>query len=177
MQTAFEKLIEYVHAESLVLDVGYGGLDGENTTNYLRARFKNLWGLNKNAEHVLAYRKLTGATDPVVLGIYPNDMSSIARHWDLIVLDQNIDGNLDFWSEQGLKMALSVVERKGYLITYVMLTDEYGNENMVHDRLREHRAFWWTADRFEKLPNWKLVDCAVEERRPEIMWVLLQATL
>ena len=53
----FEKLIQAIPKGSMVLDVGAGGLEGFNTTDFLIARFgvKNVKGICIRPEKVTAY--------------------------------------------------------------------------------------------------------------------------
>ena len=173
MRTAIERLIEKVPETATVLDVGYGGLDGENTTNFLRNRFKDLWGLSKDAVAINKYKEATKTDDPVILGLYPNTV--MQKVFDLLVLDTNIDGNLDFWSDEGLKQATRFLKSEGFLLTYVLTTDQYGDE-YTQNRIRQHLHSWWEVmpDRAMNLPFFEFVDAQEEERRPEITWVLLR---
>lgn len=148
------------------MDVGYGGLEGENTTDYLRAHFNSINGLCKDKVAVDKYFEAHPAhTDNVSIGLYPDDLKG---QYDLLVLDTNIEGNLDFWSVEGLAKAWSFVKDGGYIIAYIMGTDEYGDEQS-RARLKEHRLRWWKAGGV-KIPMLYLQ----EERRPEIMWALLK---
>lgn len=168
MQTAFERIIADLPRGLTCLDVGYGGLDGENTTNYLRAHFKEVWGLCKDAVAVRRYKEFTGSKDLVVLGIYPQHMP---LHWiyDVLVLDTNIEGNLDFWSEEGMERAWSFVKDGGFIITYLMAPDgKYGGPE-TQKLIQEHKKKWWVPNR-----EIRVVAAEVEERRPEITWVLLR---
>lgn len=166
MPTAFERLILGIPELSSVMDVGYGGLDGENTTDYLRARFGLIQGLCKDVEAVERYQVRHSAQDYVIIGMYPSAMPS--EKFDLLVLDPNIDTNLDFWSEEGMAKALSYVNGGGHIITYILTTDEYGDEH-TQERLRQHRKEWWGVPR-----DLGIVSSLVEERRPEITWVLIK---
>lgn len=168
MQTAFERLIAPLDPRLSVLDVGYGGLDGENTTDYLRAHFDEIWGLSKDAEAVNKYRQEKNSKDTVVLGIYPQHMPR-SKTFDLLVLDPNIESNLDFWSEEGMKKAWSFVNDGGYIITYIVTTDDYGDED-THALLIKHRQQWWDGEGNNVRPQ----QIEIEERRPYITWVLLK---
>lgn len=165
MLTAFERLIANIPETASVMDVGYGGLDGENTTKFLRNHFKEVWGLSKDAVATAEYKKRTGSEDLVILGLYPQDMPG-GKKWDLLVLDPNIESNLEFWSDEGIRQAWNFVKEGGHIITYIMTTDEYGDEE-TQKLLKDHRAKWW-KDRLMP-PIYE-----IEERRPEITWVLLE---
>lgn len=170
MPTAFERLIAGLPKDLKVLDVGYGGLNGENTTNYLRAHFGTIHGLCKDAVAVARYNMLYGmGDDHVVIGIYPDDMGQLPdSQYDLLVLDPNIEGNLQFWSEEGMRRAFEYVKDGGYVITYIMTTDDYGDETTQH-QIREHKKVWWDVPR-----NLGITGSLAEERRPYITWVLIE---
>ena len=166
MATAVENLIKNIPAHASILDVGYGGLDGVNTTNYLRARFHDVWGFSKDATAMLRYKEMFGLNDPIILGIYPQDMPQ--RKWDLLILDININTNLDFWSDEGLKKAWSFVNDGGYILTYIM-TAGFNVPQEIKDMIKQHNKKWW-----DKNPTVPIVAQEQEERRPEIIWVLLK---
>lgn len=168
MLTAFERLIELLPPGISVMDVGYGGLDGENTTNYLRARFGLIDGLNKTDYAVARYRALypDSEKDQVYFGTYPQDMPG--ERYDLLVLDPNIEGNLAFWTPHGMETAFQFVKDGGHIITYVMTTDLYGDPT-TQKMIAEHRANWWAKK--VQLP---IVAQEHEERRQYISWVLLK---
>lgn len=165
---AVERILEYIPLGYSIMDVGYGGLDGENTTNYLRARFGKIDGLNKTAYAVEKYKidNPSAKEDEVVIGTYPQDMPG--KRYDLLVLDPNIEGNLRFWSLQGMEQAWEFVNDGGYILTYIMLTDFYGDA-ATQEQIKEHRAGWW-----EKGIPLPIVMQEFEERRDYIAWVLLK---
>lgn len=148
------------------MDVGYGGLNGENTTDFLRMHFKNIDGLCKDEKAVVDYQVRTGAQDEVYIGIYPQRMPN--KTYDLLVLDPNIEGNLAFWSHEGMKRAWGFVNDGGAIITYIMTTDEYGDPE-THELLKQHRKDWWENGGEVKIANQER-----EERRDYIIWVLLK---
>lgn len=173
MQTAIERLIADIPKTASVLDVGYGGLDGENTTNFLRAHFEKVEGLCKDKNGVDRYRafKPESESDDVTIGFYPNDVP-FGKKWDLLVLDTNIEGSLAFWSAKGLEKAWGFVKENGGILTYIMLTDLYGEEE-TQKQIIEHRERYWASC----LPHivWNhVVAMQREERRDYIMWVLLR---
>jgi hypothetical protein len=168
METAFEKLIKDLPRNLSVMDVGYGGLGGENTTNYLRKHFGTIFGLCKDAIAVKRYKEMTDANDTVILGIYPQHMLG-PRKYDLLVLDPRIDDNLEFWSEDGMELAWTFVKEGGYIITYIMAPNKEYGEDEVQTLITEHRDRWWTS--YRKIP---VVAAEVEERRPYITWVLMK---
>lgn len=173
MQTAFERLIQNIPREATVMDVGYGGLDGENTTNYLRKRFFKVDGICKDANGVDRYRALypDAEKDDVIKGFYPNDMPE-GKKWDLLVLDQGIEGNLHFWSPEGQERAWSYVKEGGGIITYMMLTDFYSDE-ATHELIKEHRERYWQPC-LQHIVWSHVLGMEREERRPYIMFVLLK---
>lgn len=183
MPTAFEKLIAMMPKDLKVLDVGYGGLDGENTTNYLRAHFGAIHGLCKDAPAVARYHMLYGnqGKDHVVIGLYPEDMGQMPHDkYDLLVLDMGIDDSMVLWSEEGLKKAHGFVAPGGFLITYIMTTDEYGDER-TPEQLRAHRDKWWgtwdegdIVKKLKSLEDFRFLGIEQEERRDYIKFVLLQ---
>lgn len=173
MQTAIERLIQNIPQDAEILDIGYGGLDGENTTNYLRERFRSVEGICKDQNGVDRYRAMypESSNDKVTVGFYPNDMPT-DRKWDLLVHDTNIEGNLAFWSPEGQEKAWSYVKDGGGILTYMMLTDFYGDD-VAQAAIKEHRMRYWQ----NCLPHivWThVLGMEREERRPYIMWVLLK---
>lgn len=164
---AVQRLISDLPKDLSVMDVGYGGLDGENTTDWLRAHFGEIDGLNKTPYAVEKYKiDHPNADDDVFLGVYPADMPG--RKYDLLVLDPNIEGNLQFWSLQGMEQAWSFVKDGGYILTYIMLTDLYGDPE-TQKMIADHRANWWA-----KGLNLPIVAQEHEERRDYISWVILK---
>jgi hypothetical protein len=168
MPTAVERIIANLPKESSVMDVGYGGLDGVNTTNFLRAHFGKIDGINKTAYAVEKYKidNPSAKDDEVTIGVYPHDMPG--KRYDLLVLDPGIEGSLQFWSLQGMEIAWQFVNDGGHILKYIMLTDFYGDP-ATQEMIKEHRAGWWAKG--IPLP---IVQQEFEEARDYIAWVLLK---
>ena len=176
---AFERIIRSLPKEFSVLDVGCGGLLGENTSQYLQGYFTDILGVNiKENKDLLEFKK-----------IYPNakikigNYKDIKEQFDLVVLDLNIEGNLENWSVEGLEKDGKLIKENGYLLNYVMATDQYGKPNETPELLRKHCKKWWgeftreaIGKKLNNLKGWKMWLCEQEERRPYILWVLLKKT-
>lgn len=169
-EPCFKRLLDTLPDNLSVLDIGYGGLDGENTTEFLRAKYKDITGVNNNTPYVERYREVFGGDDPVRNQDY---WDGVEGQWDLVVSDLNIEGNLRTWSKEGLKYALRNVRRGGYFVTYIMGTDDYGDDNSKK-LLKKHRKEWWGKVDLDNLPHLTVLFKEQEERRPEITWVLFK---
>lgn len=180
--TAFEKLINWMPKSFDVLDVGAAGLEGENTTDTLVKRFKGYTGICIRPEKVAAYLQL----HPELTGkLLCDDFYShpFNRHsFDLVVLDMNIDNNMARdWTDEGLARAWELLKPGGYLINYVMMTDQYGDPE-TPAQIREHWRTWWqgpinpmtVGNKLYSIRQWEVVATEKEERRPYILWVLLK---
>lgn len=165
---------------TLVLDVGCGGLWGENTTDYLIEHFgdERIQGLVKEGEASYEFSKQ-----------HPNIKFSFGDFhthefpitFDLVVLDLDIRGNLINWSEEGLKRVKDLVSPGGYLINYVMMTDQYGDPEETPKLIREHAERFWleltpeaVGRKLDQLEDFEFVAFIQEERRSYIYWVLLR---
>ena len=174
MRTAVERIINRFPPTIRVMDVGYGGLGGVNTTNYLRAHFGRIDGRCQSGDDVQRYMDTQPpgvCSDSVTVGRYPEDMPAFLKY-DLLVLDPNIESNLKFWSTSGLLKAKEFLDVGGRLLTYIMLTDHYGTEE-TEAMLKEHRSEWWISE-WDNIVRRHVVTMEREERRPEIMWVMLK---
>ena len=183
----FEKLISNLPKDSTVLDIGSGGLEGENTTRFLLDRFeaKNIVGICNNQKGVdlfLAQLKEAKADAPVILLEDYNEYQT-DRQYDIVVHDLNIENSLQLWSEEGLERAFSFVKDGGLLITYVMMTDQYGDPDETPALIRRHRdEFWWSTQfnnemigrRLNEIDGFEIVGVEREKRRPYIYWVALE---
>lgn len=177
----FEKLIEFIPQDSRVLDIGCGGLSGENTTNYLIKRFKDITGICRRSEEAQKYAD----AHPDIPFIF-NEFNKVSRKpfHDLVVYDLNIENNILSW-EAGFKDMLSYLKPEGYLITYVMTTTEYG-DNGTPNYIREHWERFYgqpqsgilnnelIGKKMQELADYEFIASEVEERRPYITWVCLK---
>jgi SAM-dependent methyltransferase len=179
----FEKLINWMPKEFSVLDVGCGGLLGENTSSFLATHFKKVLGI--------CWRPETNEDLRSFKTIFPNVeilhedffRKKFDQQFDLVVLDMNIESNLDHnWTNEGLRDLKKLVKPGGYLINYVMMTTEYGDAE-TSQLLARHRDEFWQSSEFsnraigaklQTLTGWELVTHGQEERRPYIYWVLLK---
>ena len=181
----FEKLIQAIPRGSVVLDVGAGGLEGFNTTDFLIARFgvKNVKGICIRPEKVEAYKGRFPEMD-LIVGDFYKESHYKEKSFDLVVLDLNIDNNIiKDWSLEGLAQTRDLIKEGGMLINYVMTTDQYGDENETPALIRKRWKEFWHTDiltyedigkRLTNLPGYELFAHEVEEIRSYIMWVALR---
>lgn len=179
------ELIKWMPKTFSVLDVGCGGLSGENTSVNLVNHFGqgNVTGICKesrwNWKDVAEFKSNFPNVKHINDDFYSHKFDTL---FDLVVLDLNIENNiLNDWSDDGLQKMRSLVAPKGYLINYIMTTTEYGDPNETPKLLADHRDRWWGSfesidigRRLNSLPGWKFIAHQREERRPYITWVLLQ---
>lgn len=180
-ESGFGKLIRFMSPHQSVLDIGAAGLDGENTTDMLFEHFDEVTGVNIREDAVAEYRKAYPERDIIVGDYYTLDLQAW-KDIDVLVLDLTIEKNLQEWSLEGLARASKFLDVGGTLISYVMMTTEYGDEDTsVH--IKNHWRDWWESDKFDeesvekvlnKVPGFKLIGMEREARRPYILWVVLQ---
>lgn len=186
-EKAFAKLIKNISREAKVLDIGSGGLEGENTTRALLDHFgaENVTGICKDEKMVEVFRAQLKEERKAVPSIEVVDYYDFQtdEKFDLVVHDLNIDNNLKDWSVDGLERSGSFLKDGGFLIQYVMTTEHYGDPEETPALLRAHRnKFWWTSEfsqemignRLRHLKNWEIWACEREQRRPYITWVMLR---
>ena len=181
----FEKIISAIDPNSSVLDVGAGGLEGANTTDYLIKRFsvENVKGICILPEKVEAYKERFPEMDLRVGDFYKTD-SFKENSLDLLVLDLNIENNvIRDWSLEGLERCRGFLKKGGILINYVITTDQYGDVNETPALIRKRwKEFWKTevltyediGKKLSNIPGYELFVHEVEELRPYIMWVALK---
>lgn len=173
---AIEKLTLLLPRDAGVLDVGSGGLTGENTTDYLVKHFTDITGIcTEDTQYQLAH--------PEVRIIFADFYTyPFRRKFDLIVSDLDIEQNLNDWS-QHQSFPLGLLKSGGHLITYLMTTDQYGDPDVTPALIRQHwKDFWggWPPQRekigkkLEDFPNFEFILAEQEERRPYITWILLK---
>lgn len=153
----FEYVIDGIEAIK-IFDGGGGGLEGENTTNYLIKKYglKNITCLSKDLKMSDVYR----AQHPGVKIINKMFEWSDCEGFDLVIHDFNIETNMELW-ENPPKLSVP-------LVTYVMTDINY------HPKLREHALKVWGTDNItEELVAKRVKKVSREVRRPEILWVLL----
>lgn len=196
--SGFQKLISQLPKTFDVLDIGAGGLQGENTTNFLIEHFdaKNILGVCWAEHDVRMFKETRVANKMAGITIVPVDYFKLElkqgdlnknEPWlfDLMVLDLNIEGNLKNWTKEGLEHASKFVKPGGYLINYIMLTDEYGDPDETPKLIREHwKAFWETeklemkniGKRLSRISGWEVFAQEREKRREYILWIMLKKT-
>ena len=173
----FERLIKILPKDAKVLDVGCGGLLGQNTSQYLQNYFIDVLGVNiKENKDLIEFKKIY-SNAKVIIGDYKN----ITEQFDLVVLDLNIEGNLENWSNDGIELASKLVKKGGYLINYVMMTDQYGNPDETPEIIRQHAKKWWgeltkeaVGKKLKSLKGFELILAESEDRRNYILWVVLK---
>lgn len=182
--SGFQKLIQMLPRELSVLDVGAGGLEGENTSEFLLERFKDYTGICIKPDRVELYnaqRKERGKEEAnIIVGdFYTHDFG---RVFDVVVLDLNIERNLSDW-ESRFDIAKRYVKHGGCIITYFMMDDTYTDVESVHEQIRK---VWISlcgandmniqslANGVRAIPGFELITIESETRRPEVAWVLLR---
>ncbi len=175
----FEKLISKFPAELKTLEVGVWGHEGVNTSKLLIERFPDYLGMNIREEKKRECQETFPKAIILNADYYKWKFTTL---WDLIVLDLNIENNLKDWSDEQLERVHKILMPGGFVINYIMMTDQYGDPE-TPALIREHRdRFWgvsvWDAEAiFRKLGNIKGFQYFAhqrEERRPYIYWVVLQ---
>lgn len=180
MSLEFDNLIQVLPTDSKVLDVGASGLEGENTTNALVARFPDYTGICIRPEKVEAYKYLHPDVNLIVGDFYARDIPD--ETYDLVVLDLNIENNLlKDWTDEGVKRIHKMLKPGGYLINYVMTTTEYGDPDATPQLIATHRDKFWggwkkIGDKLSKLKGFEVYASAQEQGRPYIQWVMLKKT-
>lgn len=186
----FRRLISVLPRSFRVLDVGAGGLQGINTTNFLLEHFgvKNVLGVctpEKEVNYYYAQRTEKGLPKA---NIQVSDFYEMQfpQKFDLVVVDMNVENNvIHDWSEEGLARARELLKDGGYLIQYVMLTDQYGDPNKTPELIRTRWIEFWETEnltlqsigeRLQRLNGWEVFAYEVEERRPYILWMMLRKT-
>jgi len=184
----FEKLISYLPNNLSVLDVGCGGLEGENTSKYLLRHFgaPNITGVCREAKMVELFKAQLAEQGKSVPAILVTDFYTMPweTQYDLVVLDLTIDNNLEKdWTDEGLGSIQSLIKPKGYLINYIMMTEHYGNPEETPMKIAKHREDFWGVSEFSlegvgkklnTLKDFNVLGISLEERRPYILWTLLQ---
>ena len=127
----------------------------------------------------MTYKKAHPQINFITGDIYTYDFK---RKFDLIVLDLEIENNLRDWAENQAH-AYKLLKRGGYLITYLMTTDQYGDPDETPALIRRSwKKRWgkWPPSREDVIkslrtfPNYEFISLCEEERRPYITWVLFK---
>lgn len=183
LQHGFQRIIKHIPKNSKVLDVGGGGLDGENTTNFLRERFEDITIIERVVGRVEEYAQKFGVEGLTIItkDFYKHNFDT---KFDLIVLDLNIDNNIQKdWTIEHLWRVHELLNKKGIVIIYVMTTEDYGDAD-TPKMIRYHMKHWWASippnvhtiremlDDF--IYFYKVFMIAKENVRPDIIWVALQ---
>lgn len=183
-------MISHLPSNLKVLDVGSGGLQGENTTNYLTEHFgvENILGICKSDHEVEVYQAQRAEHKLPPVKIVSGDFyeQKFDQQFDLVVLDMNIESNLQKdWSDEGLKRMWDLVKDGGYLINYVMMTELYGDPLTTPLMIRKCWKEWWrvsdltlkdVGNKLSKVKGWEVFAYDLEERRRYILWVMLKKT-
>lgn len=186
----FQKLISQLPKNFTVLDVGSGGLHGENTTEYLLAHFgaENVLGVCWADHEVEVYQAKRAEAKLPPVKIISADFYQMepSEQYDLVVLDMNIESNLARdWTAEGLERMKKFVKPGGYLINYIMLTDQYGDPEKTPAFIRSQWPKFWETEkltlpdigkRLGRISGWEVFAHDIEERRPYILWMLLKRT-
>lgn len=178
------RLIKHLPKDLKVLDVGCGGLYGENTSEYLIAHFgvENITGVCTSEREVGIYHARRAEMGLPEVSIRVEDFYKMEpEKYDVVVLDLNIENNLKDWTDKGLEYAKKFLKPGGYLINYVMVTDQYKDED-TGEMIKVAWADFFGGDigyeqvgkKLSSLKDFKLLGQVKEERRPYILWVLLQ---
>lgn len=178
----FEKIIESLPATAKVLDIGCGGLDGENTSDYLIKRFgeSNITGICRENNESKRYKELHPKLNLIFDNFYHKSFDTT---YDIVVVDLNIENSLKDWSDKGLAKIADLLKPGGVYITYIMVTKEYGNPAETPALIENHWLHWWgepifsleaIGNKLNKLDGWEVYETAQEERRSYILWVALR---
>lgn len=170
---SFKNLLQKTQ-QTEVLDVGGGGLEGENTSNHLIERFgvENVTLINTKIDSV----KLFMEKNPDANMLIGNYLTFNFLHkYDIVVLDLNIEQNLKDW-ENNHERAWNLLKPGGSIITYVMTTTDYGDPE-TKDLIRESMLKVWGTDLITKntlLGNDYVEEVENDNRRNYIKWVILK---
>ena len=179
----FEKIIQTIPKGSRILDVGSGGHEGENTTNYLIKRFgvDDVLGINirpEKAEEIIEAHK---GFNVLVGDFYKHKFK---EKFDAVILDMNIENNVIYdWSLEGLERVRGLLNKGGMLVNYIMTTDQYGDPNETPKLIRKMFKEFWKVEkldyeaignRLQDISGYEVFAQEQEERRPYILWVALQ---
>lgn len=177
----FEKFIQVLPKTSRVLDVGVCGVQGENTSTFLNAHFNRVVGITVDEKGLSFARENLKNYDLIQDNFYNR---TFEHKFDLLVLDLTIESNiLNDWSNKGIERAYNLIKPGGFLINFVMVTDQYGDPEVTPDLIRWHSKKWWGSDvpnkeavgiKLQNIKGFKLHLAAPELRRPYIYWVMLQ---
>ena len=186
LSSGFQRIIKRIPKRSRVLDVGGGGLDGANTTNFLRERFSDITLIEIATGRMHDYVKKFG--DENIRQMIHDDFYK--RKWgrdkfDLIVLDLNIENNIKRdWTSAGLKRIHRLLNPNGIVIIYVMTTYEYGDAEIPSMICKHMNIFWesvppTTTGIRRKLKRdfadlYDVFSIVKEEIRDTIIWVALK---
>lgn len=164
---SFNDLISDIRADS-ILDVGCAGLGGENTTDFLVARWgAKVHGVCKDPS-VQEYADKHG----IRIDIKVFDPKEYAKY-DLVCFDARIDDNLAWWRN------MDTTNTGKYFATYIITTDDYGDKDTSEAIRETWDAVWGGFPTMGRILNkdyspFKLKKVVTETRRPEITWVLLE---
>jgi len=157
-----------------VLDVGGGGLDGENTSVMLLERYgiENVTFINRKPESVVQFMAEHPKAKMVIGDYYTHQFPEL---YDLVVLDLNIENNLKDW-ENGHARARELLSPGGSIITYVMTTTDYGDPETPALIRESMLKVWGTTDITQDviLKNLDVVAVEKEPRRSYIQWVIVR---
>lgn len=177
----FEKFIQVLPKDAKVLDVGVAGVGGENTSDFLSKHFNRVLGVTIDERGLAMAQNRYKNYDFIHDNFYNRPFE---QKFDLLVLDLTIESNLlNDWSDKGLERAYNLIKPGGFLINFVMATDQYGDPDITPDLIRWHSKRWWKSDtptteaigkKLEVIKGFKLHVAAPELRRPYIYWVMLQ---
>lgn len=176
----FKDLISAIDPAAKVLDVGAGGLSGENTSYDLIERFPNYTGICLPHKESDAFKGNFPDKRIIQEDFYTHRFDG--EKFDVIVLDLNIENNLKDWSDEGLAKMRELISERGFLISYVMTTDQYGNAETT-ELLKAHWRQFWESEAFatvaigrklNMISGFELFLSGHEDRRPYITWVILQ---
>jgi len=114
----FKRIIQKINRKAKVLDVGAWGLEGENTSQYLKERFSNVVFMN--------IKPLEGVD--LVADFYKYRFS---EKFDVIVLDMPQKKNREKdWTNKGFKRIVRLLNRDGIFITFLQVEQDYQDVNI-----------------------------------------------
>ncbi len=176
-----EKFISILTKDSRVLDVGCYGHEGVNTSQYLASYFDHVTGV---AISTKVKQYLAPNYELIQDNFYDHDFEN--KQYDLVIMDMPIEGNLlNDWNEKQLEKMQKLVAPGGFLVNYVMMTDQYGDPDITPDLIRFHSQKFWgvniptlqaVGDKLKTIKGWKKWLAVPEERREYILWTMLRKT-
>lgn len=171
---------------STILDIGAGGVAGENTSEYLYKLFSDSFQIYAN--HIGESPSNTWCRDhPKVQQIIADCyIHNFGKKFDLIVQDMPLLFNISDWEDlDHINVQIyNMLNSGGYYINYIMKDKNYGSSKHQHAIAANHKQHWDSDDGLDEeflskkiLEKYgKKFECIriIKEGRRELFWVLLK---